>query len=354
VSAALTALERPKRSSRLAAAFSGAAALAGRLRLKNPWNYKAPFLISLPYFMSAVGRIPASRALLGLLASLLTIFGIAATAYLLNDWSDTEKDRAGGKPNAVAQLGLAQRGALLLAFLSAALLPWLYLPFTRLTGALLAAELGLFVVYCFPPFRLKERGVLGLLTDACYAHALPAVLAVVTFAAMAPRPYPQLASLLLALLAWQLALGVRNITLHQLQDHDSDLRSGTRTVATAVGPERLSAWLTRAVVPLELFGFTAFTLVAARGLPALLWAYPAFVLLTLARRRALGLPVLPAGARGLLYAFLDDFYVDWLPLAVLFSLLAIEPGYWPLLVIHLLLFRSGLRQLGQELWSRAR
>jgi hypothetical protein len=343
-------IERPKLSQRLAAA----SAVAGRLRLQNPWNYKAPFLISMPYFMIAVGAIPAPQALFGLFASLATIFGVAGTAYLLNDWSDAEKDRAGGKPNAVAQMGGLQRVALLLFFLGAALLPWLYLPLTRLTGGLLLTELLLFVVYCFPPFRLKERGVLGLLTDALYAHALPAVLAVATFAAMAPRPYPQLGALLLVLAAWQLALGVRNISLHQLQDHESDLRSGTRTVATVVGPARLGAWLTKAVVPLEILGFVAFTAVAARSLPLLLAAYPAFVLLTLARRRAHAQPAFPAGIRAMLYAYLDDYYVDWLPLAILASLVALDPRCWPLPLVHLVLFRSGLRQLGRDLWNRVR
>ena len=63
-----------------------------RLRLRNPWNYKAPLLISLPYFMIAVGRVPWDRALLGILAALCTIAGIAGAAYFINDLGDARSD----------------------------------------------------------------------------------------------------------------------------------------------------------------------------------------------------------------------------------------------------------------------
>jgi 4-hydroxybenzoate polyprenyltransferase len=126
-----------------------------RLRLRNPWNYKAPLLISLPYFMIGVGRVPWERALLGILAALCTIAGVAGAAYFINDLGDARADLLAGKDNVVAAMGWRQRVLTLGLFLAAALGPWLYLPFTRTSGILLAAEFGLFVIYCFPPFRLK-------------------------------------------------------------------------------------------------------------------------------------------------------------------------------------------------------
>jgi 1,4-dihydroxy-2-naphthoate octaprenyltransferase len=302
--------------------------------------------------MIGAGGIPPGQALLAVLASLCTILGIAGLAYFLNDLGDVAKDALAGKPNLVAGMGRAERSFLFVFFSAAALLPWLRLPFDRWSAALLLGELGLFGLYCFRPFRLKERGALGVLTDALYAHVLPALLAVHTFDLMAARPSADVPAFLVALGCWQLALGVRNIVLHQLQDRESDLLSGTRTVATQIGPERLTAWLTRVIVPLEIVGFGAFTCVAARSLPVLAAAYPSFLLLTFARRRMLGEPMLPPTARARLYAYLDDFYVDWLPLAVLASLLWVSPAHWPLAGIHLVLFRSGLRQLGQDLVGR--
>src|SRR5262249_57433548 len=111
------------------------------------------------------------------------------------------------------------------SFLPVALLPWLYLPLHWENGSLLGFELLLFVLYAFPPFRLKERGMLGLFADALYAHAIPAVLAVMTFSLMANRAYDHLTWFVLALGLWQFFLGVRNIVLHQLKDFDGDTRS---------------------------------------------------------------------------------------------------------------------------------
>src|SRR5262245_10156047 len=112
-----------------------------RLRLRNPWNYKAPLLMAFPYFAIGAGRVPWDRAPGAILAAMCTIAGIAGVAYFLNDLMDVDEDRRAGKDNAVATLSGAQRLLLLALFLVATLAPWLYLPFTATTGALLAAEL---------------------------------------------------------------------------------------------------------------------------------------------------------------------------------------------------------------------
>ena len=84
MSAALTTTSKPLTESepRLAGWRRFGELIYRKLRLRNPWSYKAPFLISLPYFMIAVGRVPPATAVLGILASLCTIAGIAATAAI--------------------------------------------------------------------------------------------------------------------------------------------------------------------------------------------------------------------------------------------------------------------------------
>lgn len=319
-----------------------------RLRLKNPWNYKAPLLVAGPYFIIAASQIPWDRALFGMLASLCTIAGIAGFAYFLNDLTDARKDLLAGRDNVVAGMRWGTRLLVLSLFLLAALGPWLYLPLTRISAFLLVLEFVLFLVYCVPPFRLKERGVLGLLTDATYAHALPAVLAALTFSYLAEEPYSGLRRFLLALGVWQGILGIRNIVLHQVQDHDADVRSGNRTLAVVLGPTRLTTFLTFGLVPMEVVAAGAFALVLSERMPWLVPAYGAFILLTMARLRLLGHP-LPATARERLYAYADNFYTDWLPLLILGYLIAVNPGCWPLAILHLVLFRNGLRQSWHDL-----
>jgi 1,4-dihydroxy-2-naphthoate octaprenyltransferase len=322
-----------------------------RLRLKNPWNYKAPLLLAGPYFVIGASQVPWDRALLGMLASLCTIIGVAGFAYFLNDLTDARKDLLAGKDNVVAGMGGGRRFAVLSIFLAAALGPWLYLPLTRTSAALLVLEFALFLVYCVPPFRFKERGVLGLLTDATYAHALPAVLAALTFSYLADEPYPRLREFLLALGVWQGILGVRNIVLHQLQDHDADVISGNRTLAVVLGQARLATLLALVLVPMEIMAAGTFALVVSDRMPWLVPAYGGFILLTIARLRGFGRPF-PATVRERLYAYADDFYTDWLPLLILGYMIAVNPKCWPLAILHIVLFRNGLRQSWHELKGR--
>jgi 1,4-dihydroxy-2-naphthoate octaprenyltransferase len=322
-----------------------------RLRLQNPWNYKAPLLVAGPYFIIAAGQVPWGRALFSMLASLCTIAGIAGVAYFLNDLTDARKDVLAGKDNVVAGMSRSQRLLVLCLCLVAALGPWLYLPLTRISTLLLVLEFALFLVYCVPPLRLKERGVLGLLTDATYAHALPAVLAALTFSYLGLEPYARLREFLVALGVWQGTLGIRNIVLHQLQDHDADVRSGNRTLAVVLGATRLATLLTFGLVPVEVVAAGAFALVLSERMPWLVPAYGAFILLTMARLKLFGLP-LPATARERLYAYADDFYTDWLPLLILGHLIALNPRCWPLAILHVLLFRNGLRQSWHDLKGR--
>jgi 4-hydroxybenzoate polyprenyltransferase len=141
----------------------------------------------------------------------------------------------------------------------------------RATGALLVAELGLFIVYCFPPFRLKERAFWGIAADATYAHALPAVLAMLTFALMASEPYRDLRIVAVTLGAWQFAVGMRNIALHQLHDRERDARAGARTLAITFGAAKLERLLRVVFVPLEIATFAVFLVVLTRSIPCCRW-----------------------------------------------------------------------------------
>ena len=118
--------------------------------------------------------MPIKDGFLSIGAALATTIGFVGFAYLTNDLADRKKDALAGKLNGTASLSNSTIAILILAFLSSALLPWLYLPIDHVSVACITAELALFVLYAFPPFRLKERGILGVFTDALYAHAIPA------------------------------------------------------------------------------------------------------------------------------------------------------------------------------------
>ncbi len=313
------------------------------LRLEKPWRYKAPFLLTLLYLQSAQGALEPGRALLALAASLSTIVGIAGLAYLSNDFADQAVDSKAGKPNAAARLDALQITALSCVLFVAALAPWVFvLPVTTASAVLLCFEFMLVAAYALPPLRLKERGAAGVIADALYAHTIPALLATLTYLAMSRTGSDPRWPFLGALAAWQFALGVRNIVLHQIQDHDHDRRGSLRTWVVRVGPITAQRFLRRLIVPLELFGFTAFVAVITPWIPLTL---PAFLLhALLVRRQRSEAPWNSTDLRGTLYAYLDPLYLRWLPLLAVTAAVFRDASFLPLLLIHIL--------LSPDLWPR--
>ena len=313
------------------------------LRLEKPWRYKLPFLLTLFYLQAAQGAFGLGRALLTLAASLSTIVGIAGLAYLSNDFSDQAPDSMAGKPNAAARLGAFPMAALSLALLLAALAPWgLVFPVTPTSATLLCVEFMLVAAYALPPLRLKERGAAGVIADALYAHAIPTLLATLTYLAMFRTGSDLRWPFLGALAAWQVALGVRNIVLHQIQDYDHDRRGNLRTWVVRVGPITAERLLRRLIVPLELFGFTAFVAAITPWIPLTL---PAFLLhALLARRQGSEAPWNSTDLRGTLYAYLDLFYLRWLPLLAVTAAVFRDASFILVLLIHIL--------LSPDLWPR--
>jgi len=189
-------------------------------RAKDWWASKAALLMGLVYLYAAWLGIPFLHAVWLSLLSFCTVVGFAATGYLCNDFFDRDKDALAGKYNFVA----GKSPALIVLLLAGSLLllfgPWLYLPFTKLSALLIGLQLLLFLLYSVRPVRLKERGVPGIVTDALYAHTLPALLSYYTFATAMGKPVQVLP--LLLLLLWQFTTGLRNILIHQYDDvaHD--------------------------------------------------------------------------------------------------------------------------------------
>lgn len=310
-----------------------------KLRLSNPWNFKVPLLISIPYFIFLLSH-KTQVVFIPILASVFIIIGVAGIGYLTNDLGDRHKDSLIKKQNATAQLGFFGIAFLILLFLFLAVAPWFYLPMTRLSVCLLVLQFLLFYLYAFPPFRLKERGFLGVLTDAGYAHVNPALLAAYTFYLYAGESATQFFTFLLLLTAWQFLLGIRNILFHQVNDHDKDLESGTQTFVTKKGILKVEALLKKIILPLEVFLFLVFSVFISGYFiffPVILLIYWLFLSLNLRKE------LREKNYRSFAYLYLDDLYVQWLPLIVLTGLVINSINFLPVLILHFVIFRSGIK-----------
>lgn len=323
-----------------------------RLRLSEPWRFKAPVLICIPYFFFIAGEVPFSTALIALCSSFCTIIGIAGFGYFCNDVADRKTDHQAGLDNGTLDLTVVQIALLFIFFLTAALLPWVvYFPVDWASLGLLAAEFMLFILYSVPPFRLKERGMSGLMADALYAHVNPALLAAYTFHLLTNRVYGHLAWFMVTLGGWQFFLGLRNILLHQITDLDNDRAAGTVTFAVRIGARSAHRILAYLLVPLEISGFILFTAVVSLTVPAMAIAWPLFLLVVgliirLHWRQELMKPLI-----GRIDHFLDEYYLRWMPVILLGALCLRDLRMIVLLLLHLSLFKNGVTPLFKKTFA---
>jgi 4-hydroxybenzoate polyprenyltransferase len=311
---------------------------AKKLRLSKPWKYKVPLILALPYFFLLVGDFTEQTALISYLCAICTTIGFAGIGYLTNDLSDRKTDKLAGKENVTSKLSRLQLVLIFILFTGLAIGPWLYLPVDWISIALILLELLLFVMYAFPPFRLKEKGAIGLLVDALYAHVVPAILASWTFYLAGGKEYEYILPFLITIGIWQLVSGIRNILSHQIKDYHNDIKSGISTFVTKRGLDGLEQKLRKYMLPLEVVTFIAsllFIQIEVTYLGPILSIYWLVVLAKFPKKLE---DKSESEFKHNTNVFLDDFYIKWLPTIVISNGIFIDLEIRYLLLIHLILF----------------
>jgi 4-hydroxybenzoate polyprenyltransferase len=316
-----------------------------KIRISDPWNYKIPFLIAIPYLYTYHCNIDAKDSILRFFWAYITIIGIAGFAYTLNDFTDRKKDEKAKKVNIHANQPIWFSMSTLLLFLCIAIVPWFFFPKTVYTLSLLGIELLLFVLYSVPPFRFKERGFLGIITDSLYAHTIPALLALTAFEQHGDFPFSTHRGLWGSLILWQFFLGIRNILFHQIADYENDIKSGVRTFVTTVSVIKTEQLLQKLFIPFEIITFLFFCFVLSFAYLSMALALLIIYILFLSYQRSAYLSSTHPVYRKFCYFFLDDFYIEWLPIIFLLCLLTIDIRYSILLLIHILFFKNCIKRL---------
>jgi 4-hydroxybenzoate polyprenyltransferase len=307
------------------------------------WVHKfSPLLAT---FYATVGLLGGS--LLPLLGRLLGLVGAllvgAIYVSVVNDWTDLAADAAAGKANRLAGrsgrfIGLALGGCLL----AGSAFGMYFWHLSHLVAGLYLAAWVVYSLYSLPPVRLKNRGLPGVLADASGAHLLPQLLVVAAVQAWLGRAVP--GAWWVAVGAWALACGIRNIVWHQLGDAAADAQAGIDTLVLRWGAGR-TQWLGQAVVfPVEV---VAFGMVLGLGQPG--WALGLLGLyggLEWCRWRIWGYrPVVLAPDRRIV---LNDYYLFFYPLAFLLPQCLRYPADGLVLLLHGALFGPAGWPLVQE------
>jgi 4-hydroxybenzoate polyprenyltransferase len=184
----------------------------------------------LPY-LAATAFLLAGRDATALetVAMVATIIGAASFGYCVNDVADRSSDARAGKPNRAAQVPTAKWAALMLLSAAGSIaLSFIWAadvagPILVITSLISAAA------YSLPPVRLKERGIAGILAGAASQWVLPAL----AMASQQPGGWMRPRAWAVAVLG--LAIGMRWMAVHQMQDAIYDRRADVATFASQGG-----------------------------------------------------------------------------------------------------------------------
>lgn len=315
------------------------AQLGAYIRTGHWWQYKAAPLLGFVYLFIHLNHISLVDSAVGILMSVITILGIAGTGYFINDLYDIEFDRAAGKTNRIGGLAIWQRLLLLGLLLTAAALPWLWLPFDGITIGMIAFQFSLYLLYSHPWVRFKEKHLLGALCDALYGHAMPALIAMYTFHKIGHGSFYRFDSFMGFTFTWLLVKGLRNIIIHQIEDRRNDRTTHFETFVLWYGSLRSVYLLNWVLIPLEFSLLGMWLWLLSINMPVFAVTYLLFLMVGYGKFSGWKLQFLPY--RQLWFQFvywLNDYYEDWLPLTAVLYLAAADVYMLAFVVVHLLLF----------------
>lgn len=148
---------------------------------------------------------------------------IGIGGYFLNDLFDQKADRLAKKFNVTS---LLNKNLLTLIIIGLWFIGFYFVYTLSVKASLfLIMQFIALLLYSATPFRFKERGVLGVITDALYAHVIPELILLSIIREYTEIPYWLWAMFLL----FTFSIGIRDILIHQVQDFKNDSRSNTST-----------------------------------------------------------------------------------------------------------------------------
>jgi hypothetical protein len=320
-----------------------AARALGVVRFGNWWAHKIPPLLLVVYIELIRRHASLGASLAAICVLLCSVSCVAAYGHVVNDWCDIADDGRAGKPNAMQGVPVLRRAALSLALLGAGFV--VLAPFPNAWPARIALAVNYLwpTLYSVPGVRLKERGLLGVLSDAAGSHITPTVFAFADVSLFVPASAN--AVVLTAVLLWATALGIKGILYHQIADIANDEIAGVTTFAATFDASRLSAVLGRYNLLVELPVSVFLTVAVAAFLPMAVAAI-VFYLAIESTKYVLGFEFAvssDARLRRPSVPFANEmFYTLWLPLAGALQLALSSVSFAWLPILQALLFREQL------------
>jgi hypothetical protein len=324
--------------------------LTAAMRAGEWWEYKIAPILAIFYATSLL----ASESILAVAPSLLLLLAAlvpgAVYVSVLNDLTDRDEDRRAGKANRMAGAPLWFAWAAIAPAVAAGLaIAWSWRDDPLLSGCYLAAWTA-FTLYSLPPFRLKTRGLAGLVADASGAHLFPTLVAVLLAFRASGKPVDVL--WLVAVGSWAFAHGLRGILWHQLLDSEADRVAGVRTFVQRVTRPRAVALGHYLAWPVELAALVL--LLWKLGLAAPPIALLLYGLLVRQRLRIFRMRAIVVEPHPRYLLLLQEYYILFLPVALLVEAALRRPADALVLLVHLALFPISLARVARDSWKLRR
>lgn len=310
------------------------------------WEFKTPVFLGVAYLTAVVGGVSFSELWPALLCIVAALVPLASFVCVINDITDLRDDLRAGKANAMDGRSPAFRALWLFACLCGGGLAAVFC-FEGRTAALFLylANWLVFVLYSVRPFRLKARGLAGVVADATGGQLLPSLWSALLVVPVLPAIFA------IPLAVWAFAFGIRGIVYHQVGDLEADLRSEVRTLATRTRGDMLSRVVNRIVFPLEMVALVILLWQSAPLLAAsslLMYTLCQFAMWRWLRvRTCVALPL------GCCRMAMLKYYQVWFPLFSIMVLALRDPFALICLPVHAILFPDSWKRCSDH-WARIR
>jgi glycosyltransferase involved in cell wall biosynthesis len=279
--------------------------ISGFVRAPQWWEHKLVPIMSVFYATALTQHASVASTWPAVVSLFLAIAPGAVYVSVINDIADRADDRVAGKTNRLTGKPFWLVALLVIVPISVGLL---FIFLWRDTPLLVSAYLGAwaaFSLYSLPPFRLKRRGVLGIIADASGAHLFPTlVAALLSFRATGQAADP----------IWVTAVAVWALPIEAL------------ALATML-------WRMQSILPVLLLAlYAVFAVLKAR-----LWRIAIVVVEPRERSSNIGY----------------EYYCLLFPLGILATSAMRYPADWAILGVHLLVFhRPAIRFVTEsgDLW----
>lgn len=201
------------------------------IRWKDWYNSKLPVFLLAYYYLLLV----YNKVLLEFLILLipLTIFfcSLASFGYMLNDYADQVIDQITKKKNIIGTFKKWHQIIILVIFFFIGLIS--YIPIYKYKFALIFLIFSYMsaIFYSVSPFKLKERGIWGIISVSLAQRVFPLLIVFSIF------NHFKLDTLIFVILSF--FIGLRWIFIHQILDRKQDITANVETFAASKAPSKL-------------------------------------------------------------------------------------------------------------------